>query len=400
MSNTVPSPAEIIESFPKVPAKIVGQLEYSTLKALRQTMKTNAASVPTIYGGGIHGHLGMVLQPNVYNNIVPPINAQVNAWIDPVTPALVPAYPPQASATVMEETRERHKETIRCFRLYHNVNKALMTQLLQAVDNVYIRALKNQHTGFSQCHIRDVLHYLFTHYGKVTPQALMENDTTFRQDWDPTTPFELLIDQIESAQEFALDGFQPYTTAQILTNAYTLVHKTGAFNDDCKKWQQKPDHEKTWDNFKAHFLQAQEDNRLQRTAQQSGYFSMLLNQQVHKQCIPILEAANSLTEANIRRDEEMSLMSNSHAAFSAQQQKLQEIIAALTKEVADLKAASSTTTKKRQPPTDRGGYCWSHGFLVHPNHTSKTCRNKKPGHKDEATRSNTMGGSQTGNPQE
>ena len=104
MSNTVPSPAEIIESFPEVPAKIVGQPEYSTLKALRQTMKTNAASVPTIYGGGIHGHLGMVLQPNVYNNIVPPINAQVNAWIDPVQPLLVPAYPPQASASVIEET--------------------------------------------------------------------------------------------------------------------------------------------------------------------------------------------------------------------------------------------------------------------------------------------------------
>ena len=43
---------------------------------------------------------------------------------------------------------------------------------------------------------------------------------------------------------------------------------------------------------------------------------------------------------------------------------------------------------------DPKGYCWSHGFKVTPNHTSKTCTDRKPGHKEAATRENTMGGSQ------
>ena len=43
---------------------------------------------------------------------------------------------------------------------------------------------------------------------------------------------------------------------------------------------------------------------------------------------------------------------------------------------------------------DTNTYCWSHGFDLHPHHCSKTCRHKKPGHQDEATYKNMMGGSQ------
>ena len=65
-----------------------------------------------------------------------------------------------------------------------------------------------------------MLSYLFQIYGKITPQALEANDKVFKTNWDPMTPFEMLIDQIESAQEFAQDGNQPYSDRQILTQAY------------------------------------------------------------------------------------------------------------------------------------------------------------------------------------
>ena len=37
-------------------------------------------------------------------------------------------------------------------------------------------------------------------------------------------------------------------------------------------------------------------------------------------------------------------------------------------------------------------YCWTHGFVMSANHTSKTCNNKAPGHKVEAMKDNTMWG--------
>ena len=54
--------------------------------------------------------------------------------------------------------------------------------------------------------------------------------------------------------------------------------------------------------------------------------------------------------------------------------------------------------KPRDPPKDHGSYCWTHWYLVIPSHTSATCHNKKPGHKDKATRKDNMGGSQAGKP--
>ena len=38
-------------------------------------------------------------------------------------------------------------------------------------------------------------------------------------------------------------------------------------------------------------------------------------------------------------------------------------------------------------------YCWSHGYKNYKTHNSATCRNKKEGHKCDATQQNTMGGS-------
>ncbi len=41
-----------------------------------------------------------------------------------------------------------------------------------------------------------------------------------------------------------------------------------------------------------------------------------------------------------------------------------------------------------------GNYCWIHSHWVNQNHTSATCRNMAAGHKDKATSTNTMGGSE------
>jgi hypothetical protein len=37
-------------------------------------------------------------------------------------------------------------------------------------------------------------------------------------------------------------------------------------------------------------------------------------------------------------------------------------------------------------------HCWSHGYQVHKDHTIATCKARKDGHKDSATKYNLMGG--------
>ena len=187
----------------------------------------------TLLGGGICGHLGLVLPFHVYNTIVPH-QASTNAWIDPHYPGLQPAFPLNATEDQIAPIKARHAEQMRLWKLSNNVNAALRKQILACVDNIYLRALKQAHTGYSNLKVRDIVMYLFAHYSKITPQSLLANNERFRQDWDPSSPFKLLIDQIKSAQEFARDGNQPYSGWQILTTAYNLVYKTGLYFEDCK----------------------------------------------------------------------------------------------------------------------------------------------------------------------
>ena len=83
----------------------------------------------------------------------------------------------------------------------------------------------------------------------------------------------MLFDQIKDAQGFASATRQPYTNNQLLTTtAYNLIYTMGLFFDDCKAWNHLLALQKTMDNFKTTFQQAQwELHDQQRTAQQAGF---------------------------------------------------------------------------------------------------------------------------------
>jgi hypothetical protein len=89
-----------------------------------------------------------------------------------------------------------------------------------------------------------------------------------------------------------------------------------------------------------------------------------------------------LTAANLA-------LTTSNTMLTAANKKLSEALA---------KTPAPTTPGTPRPPRPvnkpfPGNYCWTHGHRVSQNHTSATCGSKAAGHKDAATTSNTMGGS-------
>ena len=51
--------------------KIHGEPTFTTLKNLKDELRANASSVPSNLGGGLHGHLGLILTPAEYANVTP-----------------------------------------------------------------------------------------------------------------------------------------------------------------------------------------------------------------------------------------------------------------------------------------------------------------------------------------
>jgi hypothetical protein len=72
--------------------------------------------------------------------------------------------------------------------------------------------------------------------------------------------------------DYADAGGNPYTAAQVVTNAYSIMFSTGLFPEVCREWHRQPPAYTTWANFKTNFAEARLDLRLaQGTTQEGGY---------------------------------------------------------------------------------------------------------------------------------
>jgi hypothetical protein len=213
---------------------------------------------------------------------------------------------------------------------------------------------------------------------------LIENNHKFKSDWDPTKPWQTVMTQIRQCCDYAHDASRLYSEAQKLSKVHAPVFNTGLFFETLDKWDELPAANQTYLQFCTFITQAQ--NQL-RNKKQHGYG--LAVQQMQE-----------LTENFC------NLVTNNHQ----DKENNQAVITALRQEMAEMKALIAalqhtpqpnpcTPFPRRRTPTDAGGYCWTHGYLVAAHHNSKTCRSKKPGHNNEATQQNNLGSSQMGKPQ-
>ena len=137
------------------------------------------------------------------------------------------------------------------------MQRALISQVCEAVDPQYTAALRNRITGQIPSNCRDILLYLFRIYGKVTPSQLVsEEDAVKRLTYDTRTPIDGIFNAIEDLQELAELSDVPYTPSQIVNLGFIIMNSHRMLRSDVRKWIRKPAVDKTWANFKLHFTQA------------------------------------------------------------------------------------------------------------------------------------------------
>ncbi len=389
---------KIQASFPiQAVPPLIGEPTFESINSLHRILKANAASVPTALGGGVLGHLTLVLPANEYATL------SATAFPPPNNPGPTVVVPVAGGTAAQLATAERvHKELLRIWNLYHDTDKALKQQLLSTVENVYLRALSNRHTGYANITTLQLLQHLLRVHGRITAHDLEENFIRFKKPWDPNSPYETLIEQMDDAVDFANAGGSPISAQQQINTAYTLLFNTGVFSDGCREWQRRPSIEHTWHNFKTHFALAHEDNRLvqQHTTQGGGFHQA--NNAMDAFVTDTAEAfANLATAAASDRDVLRTLTNTNNdllKQLAAKDTELSQLRAQLSKGTPHAHVPSGGD--ENRPPRDPNkkrfqnqNYCWSHGYDVHPTHNSSSCNFPRDGHKKEATKANNMGGS-------
>ena len=320
---------------------------YATLRAAQTQLNANAASIPSHGGDGLHGHVALTLSPADYAIL------SAIPFLPPTNPAPIIEHPTGLTAHQITELNRLHTTACSVFRTYNEVDKALRTQIIDAVADHYIEDLYDPTLGYGNVSSLALLTHLWNNHGKITQDKHDANQLRMQAPWHPPTPIEALFTQLNVDIRFATAGKDaPKSEASVILIGYSIINATGLFDVSCREWRAKEDAAKTLALFRRHFRDADQDRRHSTTTASSA---------------------------------------GSHGANAALNQPSAPS-KTTTHQTPATTAPSAPAAAPRGPDLrPNTSYCWSHGFLKNQKHNSLTCKFKKEGHQDTATGTNQIG---------
>ena len=325
---------------------ITGKPTNTTLQLLQRQLFTNARSVTSARGGGLHGHLAILLSDADYI-------ARVGV---PFVIPIHPGPPPVAAgtATAISIALRTYTNALDDVALYNNLRAALTAQILTAVNPSFLSALEDPDFGFGDVTPFAMLEHLRGEYGTMTPEELEHNRAALSEPWNFDDPIEDLWAKISNIQRVATLGALPIPDLTVITLTLAMIEKTGLLATTTDKFRLRPTTEWTLGLFKTEFKLGSQERIRRLTASDAGF----------------------------------------HGAHHT----------SVVTPPPNTAAAATAPTVTPVPPTPaqhvsvEGGklyYCWSHGLSPNRHHTSATCLHKADGHRNDATAFRMHGGNNT-----
>ena len=95
---------DVVAKFPmKTMPKIDRELDYENINKMMQLLYGKSASLPTTLGGGQHGHIGIIMTPQLYTTLA------ITPYKSPTDPGITPTHATGASAAIRQTNLLKHK---------------------------------------------------------------------------------------------------------------------------------------------------------------------------------------------------------------------------------------------------------------------------------------------------
>jgi hypothetical protein len=161
---------EIINGFPNpVLPKIDNEPTFEDIQLTTRLRNANTISVPSMAGGGAHGHLGIIMTQVEYDVI------SASPWVEPYNPNAIPIIPPGTNAMDSAQISRMHAAS-RCIDTNRiNVLQALKRLILEAYYNMYTSQLEDYLLQYANRSSLEILIHLKQKYGFINPTQLAEN---------------------------------------------------------------------------------------------------------------------------------------------------------------------------------------------------------------------------------
>ena len=223
----------------KILEKIHGQPTVDNLLTLFRQLKRNAQCVTCALGGGQLGYLGLILSSEAYEEI-----PNSEPFVRPTNPGpfrLVvdstnPSPPKRTRAQTVGMAREMddpgvtftaadiaqqkatHDEALRLYLECQAVEQALRVQLIEAVDPIYLNALRNSDTDMIHESLPKIMDHLMVNYGHITLEDMHDKEQeVISMTYDPNTPVDTVFSIVDKFRDLCILTKQPKSDKQ-LTN--------------------------------------------------------------------------------------------------------------------------------------------------------------------------------------
>jgi hypothetical protein len=301
-----------------------------------------------------------------------------------------------------------HAECCRIYTNRINVDQALKKLILEAYANMYTSQLEDYLLQYANRSALEILMHLKQIYGFINPTQLTEHYSKMTAPINFQDPIEKLFKQIEDGVRYANAGAQPYMEAQCVNIAFLLILNTGAIPDYFRDWQRHTPMNQTWAEFRREFARAQREQIIMSsTASGAGYHTANVAEHYDHTPAPadteFVTAMANLATATSADRETVATLTRAIATLTdqlkakdiwekSQEAEVRRLLGVQGNTSPAAAASTPTTYVRKSYRTNNDNYCWSHGYQVGLNHTSDNCTKKAPGHKDNAIKTNIMGG--------
>ena len=209
-----------------------------------------------------------------------------------------------------------------------------------------------------------------------------------------------------------------------------VIERAKVFKKDLREWNRKPEQEQTWQAFKLHFRNAQQELRT------SGDLTVKEGMGKDELINVVTESINAVMLANKENETDKENIESMNAVITKEKEEMKKQVKELKQQITSMQQQVLQPRNMNVPPPHynhmfnpnyfptpiythynnnnqqrynynnrrRGGnnkykyvgngrYCWTHGA---GDHWGRQCRNKAEGHVDEADFKNTYSGNMKG----
>jgi hypothetical protein len=223
---------EVISRFPHpILTTVQGEPDYQTIHAIRKLLQANAREIDL--GGGVLGHMGIIVSDASYSMVALSIEAGSTLWLNPTAPWRSPEN--TDGTAKIGASRHIWEEAVLTFRTYTSVQQALKKQIITVFEPIYLDILNDDSVVFENITAHEMLDHIFMTYGNITAVDLKNNFEQMRRAWDPQQPVESHFKQIQDGADYSEAGGFIIGHPQQINVGYCKIFSTGHFMSACRK---------------------------------------------------------------------------------------------------------------------------------------------------------------------